>query len=225
MLMKLSTIALALLAATASKACVSALDGWAALGDGQFQSCNSGDFLWGIYNVDDGNNYYCAPYPGQPVMESSSAAASASLASTASNSGRDGWICSPPGQMECPAGYAMSEICLSNIGDSSPLCAEHCLEPEYFAIKCVPTPIANVPLNTGEWQPTGPDNVPGHSTCSWGSVLCGFCASNNPNDCQGSLLRGKCCKYPSFCFIVTRLIQKQFRPTAHVGFFLLTRSH
>jgi hypothetical protein len=200
-----STTALALFVAAASQASVSAQwDSVFQMQDGQFASCpNPNDFFQGL-QLGVVPEAFCTKYPGQPLN------ASATDVPVSDDPGLDGWSCYPEGQAECPAGYAISEMCVSINNSFAPSCASYCTTPGYFAMKCVPNPRTNVPLNAGEWLPIRPE---GNGICDDGSVMCGFCYSANPSDCQGEYWRSKCCKCPnmilpllaSCCFLETFL--------------------
>jgi hypothetical protein len=207
MMQKLSSPALALFVTVASQASlltVKGLEPLFALNNGGFYSCpNSGEMYLGLEQVGDPNSIgisaRCTPYPGQPL---SNATTSAAAVSVSDDPGLNGWTCYPPGEAECPAGFAISEMCASSNGftlaGAPNSCVNYCTTPGFFAIKCVPNPAADVPLNAGEWLPAP---VPGSPTpwkstmCDVGSVLCGVCLSGNESDCQGGQIRGKCCKY------------------------------
>jgi hypothetical protein len=168
------------------------------LGFGGFHSCpNSGEFFQGMQTISMyGPRGLCIPYPGQPLAASASAAASVSAA--VADPGLNGWSCYPPGTAECPPGYAIADLCISRCDSygCQAGCADYCTTPGFFAMKCIPNPITDVPLNSGEWLPIGSCET--DAMCDEGSVLCGLCYSNNPNDCQGEMTSGKCCKYQNF---------------------------
>jgi hypothetical protein len=195
MMTKLSSAALALVVTAASHASVSAqapTDDSYMMGNGQFASCpNPKEFYQG-FTFDGGAAIaYCTDYPGKPLSN-----ATATAVSVSSDPGLNGWSCYPEGKAECPAGFAISEMCVSFNGGSvggSPTCANYCTTPGFFAMKCVPNPIKDVPLNSGEWLPfTGGEY--GNAMCDDGSIVCGLCYSSNPTDCQGKTYRAKCCK-------------------------------
>jgi hypothetical protein len=198
--MKLSTPALALFAVAASQASVSAEGREATffMGAGNFQSCpTSGEIFQGLYfdkaPYGFGFQGVCAPYPGRNLTSTTAPSAVAAAAAAPSDPGLNGWSCFPPGPAECPAGFAISEMCTSYLGlilGETPMCADYCTTPGFFAVKCVPNPVTAVPLNGGSWLPTAAGPM-----CQDGSALSGVCISSNATDCQGANVRGKCSKY------------------------------
>jgi hypothetical protein len=197
MMMKISSTAFALFLATARNASVSA-DSSPMAGNqlpGVFVSCPSGEVYQGTQTFFS----TCTPYPGHSLVASASeAAVSVSLSDAAADPGLNGWSCYPRGIAECPPGYAVAGLC---VGYGPVACTEYCPTPGYIAMQCIPSPIADVPLNSGEWLPMPGPDVWGNGKCNEGSVLCGLCASDNPNDCQGGYTRGKCCKYHMYALL------------------------
>jgi hypothetical protein len=195
-MMKLSPTAFALLVATASRAPAVSAQDWSKdfpVYGTLFVSCpNAGDFYQGVYSWAATTAGFCTQYPGQPLAPPKPAAASVPAASDLQS--LNGWSCFPEGaSAECPAGFAIADVCMTPPGAApKDYCQEYCSTPSFFAVKCVPSPITDVPLNSGEWLPTVGTDHPAY--CDDGSVLCGLCTSSNPSDCQGVTSRGKCCK-------------------------------
>jgi hypothetical protein len=160
---------------------------------GQFVSCPYGEFYQGTYQWSG----TCTSYPGQPLTAASAAAASTFVSDVATDPGLNGWSCYPEGMAECQPGYVIAGLCVGTtiFPYEDFLCHEYCSTPGFFAMKCVPSPTGYVPLNSGEWLPMPGPDFWGNAMCGEGSVLCGLCASDNLDHCQGGLNRGKCCKY------------------------------
>jgi hypothetical protein len=226
-MMKLSSTAFALFVATASKAPVSADDDpyhIMCYKTGNFVPCWGG-FYWGVDQADEYGDMcaYCNEYPGQPLV--ASAEADVTKSDALLDPGVNEWSCYPEGMAaECPPGYAVGGLCVSNWLGATPEWADYCDQPGYFAMQCIPSPITHVPLNFGQWLPPGGTNTYGNTFCPISaSVLCGLCHSSNPADCHGSYYRAKCCK----CHIAWKMgeKQRQFCPTNDSDGFLPTKSH